>query len=51
MHRDLAARNVLLSRDYTCKVTDFGFARQTNAQEPYMRKSKVSVHCKTQSYK
>ena len=29
MHRDLAARNVLVTKDFVCKVTDFGMAFQT----------------------
>ena len=28
VHRDLAARNVLIADDFTCKVSDFGMARQ-----------------------
>ena len=28
VHRDLAARNVLIADDFSCKVSDFGMARQ-----------------------
>lgn len=41
VHRDLAARNVLISEDHTCKVADFGFARDVtnNSERVYERKS------------
>jgi len=40
IHRDLAARNVLInSSDQTCKVADFGFARDVMANNIYERKS------------
>lgn len=39
IHRDLAARNILVSADLTCKVADFGFARDVIASHIYERKS------------
>lgn len=27
LHRDLAARSILVTKDWTCKITNFGFAR------------------------
>ncbi|XP_068685321.1 uncharacterized protein [Montipora foliosa] len=39
IHRDLAARNVLLGDNLTCKVTDFGTARDIRAQDFYQKKS------------
>lgn len=39
IHRDLAARNVLITEEHTCKVADFGFARDVIASYIYERKS------------
>ncbi|KAH8383943.1 hypothetical protein KR009_011376 [Drosophila setifemur] len=39
IHRDLAARNILISDDHTCKVADFGFARDVITSKIYERKS------------
>ncbi|XP_034664952.1 tyrosine kinase receptor Cad96Ca isoform X2 [Drosophila subobscura] len=39
IHRDLAARNILISDDHTCKVADFGFARDIITSKIYERKS------------
>lgn len=39
IHRDLAARNVLLGENLTCKVTDFGMARNTRSKDIYERTS------------
>lgn len=40
IHRDLAARNILIdASDQTCKVADFGFARDVMANNIYERKS------------
>lgn len=39
IHRDLAARNVLVGENKTCKVADFGFARDVITNHVYERKS------------
>ncbi|XP_063696582.1 tyrosine kinase receptor Cad96Ca [Culicoides brevitarsis] len=39
IHRDLAARNILITDDQTCKVADFGFARDIITSKVYERKS------------
>lgn len=39
IHRDLAARNVLITEDRLCKVADFGFARDIEANKIYERKT------------
>eukprot|EP00096_Caligus_rogercresseyi_P002320 TRINITY_DN14417_c0_g1_i1.p1 TRINITY_DN14417_c0_g1~~TRINITY_DN14417_c0_g1_i1.p1 ORF type:complete len:838 (-),score=171.44 TRINITY_DN14417_c0_g1_i1:274-2787(-) len=38
IHRDLAARNVLVAKDYTIKIADFGLARDVHADEYYKKK-------------
>jgi len=40
IHRDLAARNVLVGERETCKVTDFGMARDVQQENIYERKTK-----------
>jgi len=47
IHRDLAARNVLVGEKETCKVTDFGMARDVQEDNIYERKSKASDKMKT----
>ena len=43
VHRDLAARNVLVGEGETCKVTDFGMARDVQEENIYERKSGVKI--------
>ncbi|KAK3697936.1 hypothetical protein QZH41_013018, partial [Actinostola sp. cb2023] len=37
IHRDLAARNVLVGEGMSCKVTDFGMARDVSNDDIYLR--------------
>ncbi|XP_071787274.1 uncharacterized protein [Asterias amurensis] len=39
IHRDLAARNILVAEDMTCKVSDFGLARDVMNIRVYERQS------------
>ena len=41
IHRDLAARNVLVGEGETCKVTDFGMARNVEKDDIYTKRSRV----------
>ena len=41
IHRDLAARNVLVGERETCKVTDFGMARDVQQENIYEKKTRV----------
>ena len=38
IHRDLAARNVLVSKDLTCRIADFGMSRQFDTEGDYTSK-------------
>ena len=48
IHRDLAARNVLVGERETCKVTDFGMARDVQQESIYERKTKAIEKIKEQ---
>ena len=37
MHRDLVARNVFVGQNETCKVTDFGMAKDVQQENIYER--------------
>ncbi|XP_066024475.1 fibroblast growth factor receptor 3-like isoform X3 [Pocillopora verrucosa] len=50
IHRDLAARNVLVGESETCKVTDFGMARNVQEENIYERKTKGRLPVKWTAY-
>ena len=49
LHRDLAARNVLLDDKLSCKICDFGFARDIIEMRQYETKTQVSTNRRTHS--
>ncbi|XP_067030266.1 fibroblast growth factor receptor 1-like isoform X2 [Acropora muricata] len=50
VHRDLAARNVLVGERETCKITDFGMARDVQEEDIYERKTKGRLPVKWTAY-
>ncbi|XP_044164835.1 platelet-derived growth factor receptor alpha-like [Acropora millepora] len=50
VHRDLAARNVLVGEKETCKITDFGMARDVQEENIYERKTKGRLPVKWTAY-
>ncbi|XP_068733697.1 tyrosine kinase receptor Cad96Ca-like [Montipora capricornis] len=50
IHRDLAARNVLVGEKETCKVTDFGMARDVQQENIYERKTRGRLPVKWTAY-
>ena len=46
VHRDLAARNVLVGEGKTCKITDFGMARDIRRDEIYLRSTRGLIPVK-----
>ncbi|XP_068685561.1 tyrosine kinase receptor Cad96Ca-like isoform X3 [Montipora foliosa] len=50
IHRDLAARNVLVGERESCKVTDFGMARDVQQENIYERKTKGRLPVKWTAY-
>ncbi|XP_068733582.1 fibroblast growth factor receptor 4-like [Montipora capricornis] len=50
IHRDLAARNVLVGKTETCKVTDFGMARDVQQESIYERKTRGRLPVKWTAY-
>nr|XP_058944931.1 uncharacterized protein LOC131772987 isoform X1 [Pocillopora verrucosa] len=50
IHRDLAARNVLVGQKETCKVTDFGMARDVQQENIYEQKTKGRLPVKWTAY-
>ncbi|XP_015774998.1 PREDICTED: tyrosine-protein kinase receptor Tie-1-like isoform X1 [Acropora digitifera] len=50
VHRDLAARNVLVGERETCKITDFGMARDVQKENIYERRTEGRLPVKWTAY-
>jgi serine/threonine protein kinase len=43
VHRDLAARNVLISKDFTCKVCDFGLSQEAGEDSSNDKDERIPI--------
>ena len=39
VHRDLASRNILVGRNFSMKISDFGLARDIREDEVYLKQT------------